>query len=131
MLFDGAKRPPVQIRRFQVATRLDAAVQPTLAFARDNVLFGTTYGGNATPGDGAFALDLESGEITPLFQAAKAFALGGLKCSPGCENVCLLSDAAANRLRRWRVPDTGPFEELEAAVLESIVGLPPRTLGGL
>jgi hypothetical protein len=131
VLFDATLRPPVELKRFHLAARLDAAIQPNLVFARDNLLVGTTYGGNATPGDGAFTLDVDSDEVTPLYQASKAFVLGGLRCSPGCENVCLLSDAEVNRLHRWKVAGTSPLAPLDDAVPESIIGLPPRSLGGL
>lgn len=130
VLFDATQRPPTELRRFRVAVQLDSSIQPTLVFASARALLGTAYGGNATVGDQAFALDIESGALTALVTSAKPFVLGGIRCSPGCGDICLLCDAAANRLRRWKATASG-FEELSSVVLESIVGLPPRTIGGI
>ena len=59
------------------------------------------------------------------------FSLAGLHCSPGCGDVCLLSDGERSMLRRWHVA-AGAFTSLaDVNVGAPTVGLPPRDLGGL
>ncbi len=56
--------------------------------------------------------------------------LGGLHCAPGCGDVCLLTDAQRNKLRRWHVAG-GALTPLDDVTVDTIVGLPPRDIGGL
>jgi hypothetical protein len=131
VLFDASTSPPTEIKRFGAASRLDAGIQPRLVFADDNLILATAYGGNGSAGDRAFALDITSGTFTLLASATKAYVFGGLRCEPGCGDVCLMSDAEINRLRRWRVSPSGLFEPLADIVPEIIIGLPPRSIGGI
>jgi hypothetical protein len=57
--------------------------------------------------------------------------LGGVRCSAGCGDICLLCDAETRVLHRWKWSGDRAFDALEDAPLESIIGLPPRTMGGL
>jgi hypothetical protein len=131
VIYDARTSPPEEIKRLGVARALGAAVQPTLAFASEDVLLGTAYAGSASAGDRAFSVSITTGEVTTLAQATQPYAFGGVHCSPGCGDVCLLSDAERSKLRRWKVAANGALEPLEDATVDTEIGLPPRGIGGL
>lgn len=131
VVYDSTTTPPNELRRLGVGTRLNAAIQPSIAFATEDAILATTYGGNATPGDTSFAVSATTGAVTPLSQETQAYVFGAVHCSPGCGDVCLLADAAANDLQRWQVSSDGGFIALAAATVDPDIGLPPRTIGGL
>jgi hypothetical protein len=131
VIYDATTVPPTELRRLGVGTKLDAGLQPLVTFATEDVVLAKTYGGNSTPGDTAIAVDTTSGIVTTLAETAKPYLLGGLHCSPGCGGICLLSDAEGNRLRRFSVADSGVFTALEDVQVDTLIGLPPRAIGGL
>ncbi len=130
VVYDATTSPPKETRRLGLGTKLGAGLQPAIAFAGEDAIVALTYAGNATPGDTVFAVSATTGEVTPLGQSGMAFVLGGLHCAPGCGDVCLLSDAERNKLRRWQF-DKGTFTALDDVTVDTIVGLPPRDIGGL
>ncbi len=130
VLYDATQSPPKEMRRLGLGVQLAAGLQPTLTFASEDALVAMTYGGNATPGDTVFAVNATTGHVMPLGQATMPYVLGGLHCSPGCGDVCILSDAEKNKLRRWQV-DSGALRPLDDVTVDSVVGLPPRDIGGL
>jgi hypothetical protein len=131
VIYDLTVTPPQEQRRLGVAPALGAGIQLPLAFASEDTLLALTYGGNATSGDTAFAVSAVTGQITPLAEATQRYVFGGIHCSPGCGNLCLLSDAERNRLRRWAVGEDGTFTALDDLTVDTVVGLPPRSIGGL
>lgn len=131
VIYDARSTPPEELERLDVARRLDAGIRPALAFASEDVLLATAFGGNASPGDRVFSVHLPTGDITPLGEATEPFVFGGVRCSPGCGDICLLSDAERSALRRWKVTASGALEPLEDVILDTRIGLPPRSLGGL
>ncbi|WP_437948302.1 hypothetical protein WME98_48055 [Sorangium sp. So ce296] len=131
VIYDARTSPPEEIERLGVAEELDAGIQPSLAFASEDVLLATAYGGNASAGDRVFSVNVDSGDITPLGEARQPFVFGGIHCAPGCGDVCLLSDAERNKLRRWKATANGALEPLEDVTVDTEVGLPPRSIGGL
>jgi hypothetical protein len=130
VIFDRTTTPPREIRRLGLAKKLGAGIQPEPVFASDQTLVVTTYGGDNT-GDAVFGVDAVSADATPLFQATQSYVLEGLRCAPGCNDICLLADAETNQLRRWHVASGSAFERLDDLTVETIIGLPPRTVGGL
>jgi hypothetical protein len=130
VIYDATQTPPRETRRLGLGVKLGAALQPAIAFASEDAILALTYGGNATPGDTVFAVSATTGTVTALGQSTMAYVLGGLHCAPGCGDVCLLTDAERNKLRRWRF-DRGTFAPLDDVTIETIVGLPPRDIGGL
>jgi hypothetical protein len=130
VVYDASVTPPVELRRLGLGVKLGAALQPALAFAREDALVALTYGDSATPGDSVVAVNPATSDVTSLAQATASFVLEGLHCAPGCGDVCLVSDAQRNKLRRWQVSATG-FAALDDATLDTVVGLPPRDIGGL
>ena len=131
VIFDARTSPPEELERLGVGTALGAAVQPSLAFASEDVILATAFAGGAAAGDRAFSVSIATGEVTPLAEATQSYAFGGVHCSPGCGDVCLLSDAEKNKLRRWKVTADGALEPLEDATVDTEIGLPPRGIGGL
>jgi hypothetical protein len=131
VVYDATTVPPTELRRLGVAVALNAGIQPNLTFATEDAILAKTYGGNATVGDTAFTVSATTGVVTPLAEATKPYVLGGLHCSPGCGNICLLSDAERSRLRRWSVSETGAFTPLDDVTVDTVIGLPPRSIGGL
>lgn len=130
VLFDATTRPPFELKRFGASARLGAGIQPALAFATNTTLVGVALDA-ASGQDRAFSLDVDSGEVVLLLSKAASFVLGGLRCSPGCGDICLLCDADTRTLHRWKFTSDRAFDVLDDAPLESIIGLPPRTMGGL
>jgi hypothetical protein len=130
VVYDATTSPPKETRRLGLGKKLGAGLQPAIAFAGEDAIVALTYGGNATPGDTVFAVSPTTGEVTALGQATMSYVLGGLHCAPGCGDVCLLSDAERNKLRRWQFAK-GTFAALDDVTVDTIVGLPPRDIGGL
>jgi hypothetical protein len=131
VVYDVTGTAPKELRRLGLAQKLSAAIQTTLTFAAEDTILAMTYGGGATPGDTAFAVNATTGEVTALAQATKAFVFSGMHCSPGCGDVCLLSDAERSKLRRWQVASGGTFTALTDVTVDTVVGLPPRFIGGM
>jgi hypothetical protein len=130
VVYDATRSPPAEVRRLGLGVKLNAGIQPAIAFANEDLLVAMTYGGNATPGDTVFAVSVTTGGVTPLGQATMPYVLGGLHCAPGCGDVCLLSDAERNKLRRWQLV-SGALMPLSDDTVDTVVGLPPRDIGGL
>jgi hypothetical protein len=131
VIYDAHTSPPTEIRRLGLGTKLDAGIQPDLAFGTENVILAKTFGGNATAGDTVFAVDVTNSTVTPLGDSPQAYALYGMHCAPGCGDICLLADSERNKLRRWKVSAAVVFDPLDDVVVDTVVGLPPRALGGL
>jgi hypothetical protein len=130
VIYDSTRSPPLEVQRLGLGMKLNAGLQTDIAFASDDILVATTYGGGATPGDTVFSVSVATGEVTELGQATMPFVFEGLHCSPGCGDVCLLSDAERTKLRRWHLVG-GALLPLADVTVDTIVGLPPRDIGGL
>ncbi len=130
VIYDATQTPPKEVRRLGLGVKLNAGLQAAIAFASEDAIVATTYGGNATPGDTVFTVSARTGDVTPLGTATMPYVFGGLHCAPGCGDICLLSDAEKNKLLRWQF-DNGAFTSLDDVTVDAVVGLPPRDLGGL
>jgi hypothetical protein len=130
VVYDATQTPPIEVRRLGLGAKLGAGLQTALVFAGEDALVALTYGGNATPGDTVFAVSATTGIVTPLGQSTMPFVFGGLHCAPGCGDVCLLTDAEKSQLRRWQFTG-GAFTALDDVTVDTVVGLPPRDMGGL
>jgi hypothetical protein len=131
VVYDATTKPPTELKRLGLGTSLNAGIQPSIAFATEDAILAMTYGGNATHGDTSFAVSATTRAVTPLSQETQAYVFGAVHCSPGCGDVCLLSDAEANDLQRWQVASDGGFTALATTTVDPDIGLPPRTIGGL
>ena len=131
VVYDATVTPPKELRRLGLGTKLNAGIQPSIAFANEDAILATTYGGNATPGDTAFAVSASTGTVTALTQETQAFVYGAVHCAPGCGDVCLLADAQSNTLKRWQMEADGGLTAMTDETVDPDIGLPPRTIGGL
>jgi hypothetical protein len=131
VVFDLTVTPPKELRRLGLGKALDAGLQSTLEFASESKLIALTYGGNSTTGDRAVAVDVETGAFEGLLESKSPYSLIGVHCSPGCGDVCVISDAEKAKLRRFGVSSTGAFSALSDVTVDSVVGLPPHSIGAL
>ncbi|MES1183129.1 MAG: hypothetical protein ABUL60_04905 [Myxococcales bacterium] len=131
VLLDATVQPPRELQRFDVAAQLGTQLGSTIAFASETLLVGVALGdAGANLDDGAFTLDTSVGTAQPLLDAGAAFALGDVRCAPGCTDLCFLADAQANELHVWQVADERLLEQ-DPVPADSNVGLPPRAIGAL
>lgn len=131
VLLDVTQQPPREVRRLKLGQTLGVALQPNLAFASEQLVVVTTYGDVAAPGDRLVAVDLQTDAVATLAQASTSYVFGGIHCTAGCGNHCLLADAERAVLRRYEVVDATSLAELEAVSVETDIGLPPRQIGVL
>jgi hypothetical protein len=128
VLLDATRVPPVEIERIPAAAQLGAQLGFTLAYARGGLLFGTAFGGTPSrANDIAYTVDVGSAMATVLFDAGAPFELGDVRCSPGCTNLCFLTDAKAKVLQVWNAGATLVMQPPVA--VDPAVGLPPQALG--
>ncbi len=131
VLIDATAHPPRELRRLASASALGAPLGSTLSFASQGLLVGVAFGDLAAQrNDVAFTVDLASDVTSPLLDAGAAFALGDVRCSPGCGDLCFLADAHANGLRVWKV-DAGKLDARPTMPVDTTIGLPPRAIGAL
>lgn len=131
VVLDASMSPP------RVTTRVDssavggAAFAPQVGFASDGVLVAGTYGSlDDGRTDTIVTVDAVSGAVARFADVGQAFALGDIRCAPGC-GACLVADARANALRvLYTDPDGRPVERARERV-DAVTGLPPRYLGFL
>jgi hypothetical protein len=129
VLLDTTVRPPVELKRFDTASKLGAPVGPALAYANAGLLVGVALGDmGAGRNDVAYSLDVESGAVQTLADAGGAFALGDLRCDPGCSDLCFLADGKAANLRKWKATGSS-LDALDPITVDPSIGLPPRTIG--
>jgi hypothetical protein len=133
---DVTSLPPKEIRRYAITDQLGDPPQDGLAFASETVIVGKTQAAlGGTHDDQLFALALPTGVATSLLRAgkdangkSKGVVYGGLRCSPGCGDVCLLADSDQGVLQRWQVAGDH-LAPLAPITVEAAVGLPPIGLG--
>jgi L-aminopeptidase/D-esterase-like protein len=131
VVFDATTTPIKELRRLGVAQRLDAGITKNISFASENIIFAIASGGNSTPGDRAFAVNATNGEITNLLEATEKYVLNGIYCSPGNGDWCLLTDAEQGKLHRWKVNSDHTLTPQSDVIVDTLIGLPPQTIGGL
>jgi len=130
VLLDTAKVPPLEIKRI-ATTSLGAALSGALAFISDTHLAGVAYGGSAAhPNDVVYTLDTTSGIVTAVAESTAPFKLGDMRCTPGCTNECLVPDAASNALRVFKI-EGNALVPATSLIADTVLGLPPRSLGAL
>ena len=142
VVLDLTTRPPSELRRLPAADVAGGLLQNTLEFyAPRRVLAKTQTALDGAANNRVLAVDLEAedasdaGEV--LLEArpsaegtGQGVVFGGMLCTPGCGDVCLVADADRRALERWAI-EGDTLVPLGAAALKGTVGLPPRDLGGL
>jgi hypothetical protein len=136
VVFDVTETPPRELARFPASALAGEPIQQEVEFFSEEGLLlktQTTFGGGRN--NRLLSLDLESGEVQTLAEArpasdegGKGVVYGGVLCTPGCGNMCLVADADRGVLRRWVIAAQG-LEKLTSVSVEREVGLPPRGIG--
>jgi hypothetical protein len=136
VVLDLGGEVPVEVSRFMAEDVAGTALQSEVAFFSETGLLvktQTSLGGSDD--NRVLALDLDSGVATELARARQQLAgggqgvvYGGLACSPGCGDTCLLADADLAALKRWSIGAEG-LVELPPLPVRGSVGLPPRDIG--
>lgn len=131
VLLDATVQPPSELQRFDAATTLGAPLGSTITFASETMLIGVALGdATASRTDQAFTIDTSQGTPTTLLDAGAAFALGDVRCAPGCTDLCFLADAQANVIEVWKAAST-KLSTMPAIPGDTSIGLPPRAIGAL
>jgi hypothetical protein len=135
VVLDLSEEMPAELGRFSAAEVAGTALQSGVAFFSETGLLVKTQTPLGGDDNRLLALDLETGLATELSLASSSWTsggqgvvYGGLLCSPGCGDTCLLADADQGVLLRWSIGPEG-LEGLPALALRGSVGLPPRELG--
>jgi len=139
VLLDLATTPPSELTRFSAA---DVAGEPLQAdvefFSPRGVLLKTQTALGSALNNRILTLDLDVGpkSVQTLLEArpsddgaGQGVVYGGMLCSPGCGEHCLVADADRGVLERWAITQDGLLPEPPLAIGGS-VGLPPRDVGG-
>jgi hypothetical protein len=131
VLVDATAHPPVEYKRIDAVSALGAPLDSTLAYASEDVLLGVALGDSQSGhNDVAYTADVSSGMTRMLFDGGMPFVLGDVRCSPGCDDLCVLADANAKTLHAWKVSGNTLTAQGSFAVDPS-VGLPPRAIGSI
>ena len=132
VVLDPRETPAVEIRRYAALEIAGDAVQSEFAFfSADALLIKTQTALGATDRNRLLSFDLASGEVQTVFTVSatdnrsSGVTLGGIVCAPGCSDYCLVADAAAGALQRFRVGEDGAIEHTDTLWVERRVGLPP------
>jgi hypothetical protein len=131
VLFDLTVSPPKELRRLGLGVALDAGLQPSVEFATEDHVLVLAYGGNSTAGDRAVLAEVDSGKYETIVESKGPYTLSGIHCSPGCGDVCVISDGEAGKLRRFSIDEAGKIERLPDVTVDTTIGLPPRRIGAL
>jgi hypothetical protein len=136
VLLDLAQELPVELSRLTAVELAGTALQSDVAFFSETGLLVKTQ--TALGGDDdnrLLALDLETGIATELARAGgergasgQGVVYGGIHCSPGCGDTCLVADAEHGALMRWSIGADG-LERLPPVAVRGSIGLPPRDIG--
>jgi hypothetical protein len=130
VLLDPRQDPPRPLRRFSAVELFGGPIQTALEFVNEQlVLVKTQTALGAEQDNRLFSLNLESGETSLLASAARdqhgsgfGIAFGGMSCSVGCGDPCLVCDMSRGNLLRFRLRD-GALEQDDAVVIHG-AGLP-------
>lgn len=131
VVLDAAASPPRVTARVDASAVGGAAFAPQIGFASEGVLLAGTYGSlDDGRTDSLVTVDVASGAVSRLDDVGQAFALGDIRCAPGC-GACLVADARANALRVFYTGADGRPVERARERVDAVTGLPPRYLGFL
>ncbi|MGC4070242.1 MAG: hypothetical protein QM784_37390 [Polyangiaceae bacterium] len=131
VIFDLTVSPPKEMRRLGLGVALDAGLQPSVEFASEDHVLALAYGGNSTVGDRAVLAEIDTGKYETVAESKGPYNLSGIHCSPGCGDVCVISDGETGKLRRFTLGDSGKIENLSDITVDTTIGLPPRRIGAL
>ncbi len=131
VILDATFDPPREVQRFTAIDLVGGPVQYGVEFASENLLLFKSQTALGTDADNRLlSLALDSGDVTLLAVAARGpgglgygVAFGGMRCSPGCGDPCLIADASRGVVLPFRVQ--GDALVADVAVSLGGAGLPP------
>lgn len=131
VILDATRDPPEELQRFAATDLVGGPVQYSVEFATENLLlFKSQTALGADDDNRLLSLALDSAEVKLLATAARGpaglgygIAFGGMRCSPGCGDPCLIADASRGVVLPFQIQG----DELVAGVAVSLggAGLPP------
>jgi hypothetical protein len=138
VLFELGTVPPLEVARFPASDLLGEPIQAELEFFGDRrLLLKTQTPLGARGNNRVLALDLDRGaEQAQVVLEARpgddgsglGVVFGGMLCTPGCAERCLVADAARGVVARFAIEEAG-LVELPSLAVSGSVGLPPRDVG--
>jgi hypothetical protein len=139
VLFDLSSTPPMELTRFFSADLAGEPLQADVEFyAPHALLLKTQTALGSGRNNRVLSLDLDVGtsSVKILLEArpsddgsGQGVVYGGMLCTPGCGDRCLVADADRRVLERWRITEAG-LEPEPPLALSGSVGLAPRDVGG-
>jgi hypothetical protein len=138
VVLDLGTSPPTESARFAASDVDGEPLQADLEFfAEHRVLVNTQTALHAASNNRVLALDLDGSadaavtllEARPGDDGGQGVVYGGMLCTPGCADQCLVADADRAVIARFALGGAEPVPETPLPVSGS-VGLPPRDVGG-
>jgi hypothetical protein len=139
VLFDLGAVPPVELARFAAGDIAGEPLQSEVEFfGARRLLVKTQTPLGAAGNNRVLALDLDLGVDAPdvVLEArsrddggGQGVVFGGMLCTPGCAERCLVADADRGVVARFAIDDDG-LTALPSLAVDGSVGLPPRDVGG-
>ncbi len=139
VVFELGSVPPTPVARFPARDIAGEPLQAELEFyAARRLLLKTQTPLGAGGNNRVLALDLDAGggaaevvlEARPSDDGSgRGVVFGGMLCTPGCAERCLVADADRGVVARFAIEDAG-LVALPSLAVSGSVGLPPRDVGG-
>lgn len=136
VVLDRTTSPPSELARFAASDLAGASLQGDVQpYAPGRVLLKTQTALGSASNNRLLAFDLDTGDAQTLLEArqgargGQGVVYGGMFCTPGCADQCLLADADRAVIQRFSIEGDELVAEAPLPV-EGSVGLPPRGLGG-
>lgn len=129
VIVDRTIVPPAIVGTHAIAESIGGPIGPSIAYASPTQIVGTVVGDlERSRSDALFVFDTQTSDAHVIARATKPFVFGDIRCAPGCDSHCLVTDAERDGL--LRIDTSGG--SLGDPVLVSVddgTPLPPRALG--
>jgi hypothetical protein len=130
VVLDARREPPVEVLRVGGAALGAPPSYASAAFLEEDRLLVPLYG-DAEQGvpDRVVEVSLPGGEVGLVYEGARAFVLGDVRCRAPCSSWCFVADGVEESPGVQRLtpgPSGWTSERIEVA---PSLGLPPRSLG--
>jgi len=139
VIFDLTNTPPVELRRLSARELAGAPLQAELEwFAPRRLLAKTQTALDGDANNRLLMVRVDADDPAEVLLEARpngsgmgqGVVFGGMLCTPGCDDTCLVTDADRGVLERFTIADD-TLAPLGALGIHGTVGLPPRDVGGL
>jgi hypothetical protein len=138
VVLDTSTSPPSEIGRLPASDVAGEPLQAEVAFfGASGVLVKTQTALHSAKNNRLLALDIDADPAaavtllaaSPGVGGGKGVVYGGMFCTPGCANHCLVADADRGVIARFTI-DGGTLSAEPPLAVSGSVGLPPRAIGG-